>query len=101
MVYSVHVPSGITPAASQTDYLAKSKVTLTSMDKKHPKVTAVPYAQSNSAIESQVTLSKAPRIQSTQPDVFHYGHSLYFTRVNTTTAQNVARIIVSVRVQFF
>lgn len=46
-------------------------------------------------------MNKSPKIQNIEPDVFHYGHSLYFTRVNTTTMQNVARVIVSVKVKLY
>lgn len=65
MFYDVHIPAGITPAASQTSYLAFKHVRLTSLDKKMPRRTFIPFAATNSAIESQVVMIKSPKIQTT------------------------------------
>lgn len=50
MFYDVHIPAGVVPAATQTNYLAFNKVSLTSLDKKVPRRTFVPFASTNSAI---------------------------------------------------
>lgn len=100
-VYDVSIPAGIVPTPLSTSYLSFKNFQLDLLDKKFPWRTFVPYAATNSAIESQVVMLRSPKIQSYEPDVFHYGHSLYFTRVNAAPAQTAARLIIRAKVGLY
>lgn len=92
-LYDVPINGNEIPTVSDLSYLAFNNVKVTLLDHQIAKRQFVPYAATNSAAETSVLLMRAPRIQCSEFDVVHFGHSLLFARSGVTTQTYPIRII--------